>query len=76
MYQIFRDMDGKYHCAGRLQDGTERWTCNTLDEAVQSLKDFARAANGDTIKRKQISYYEERPIRATEYHQLPIPKKK
>ncbi len=47
MYRIIYGRDGKYHCEGRLQDGTERWTNDTLDEAVDSLKKFARTMNGD-----------------------------
>lgn len=79
MYTIFKGTDGKFHCEGRLQDGTERWTKDTLDEAVESLKQFAETMNGakgpHRLKRKHISYYESVQVVKTEWIKKPMPGK-
>lgn len=60
MYTIMLGQDGKYHCTGKLQDGTERWTENTLDAAVKSMKRFAKTMNGAKIKKRTgITYLRE-----------------
>lgn len=77
MYEIMRGTCGKYHCTGRLQDGTERWSEDSLDAAVKSLKRFARVMNGTKIKRSQIDYYENRMVDTPRVMtvKLPIPPK-
>lgn len=75
MYTIIEE-NGKFVCEGRLQDGTERWTKDTLDEAVESLKRFADVMNHDkNLKRKHITFL--KPIQAlqTQYVEHEIPKK-
>ncbi len=56
MYTIFKGHDGKFHCQGRLQDGTERWVKDTLEEAIKSMKSFAKFGNGTKIKKKDIQF--------------------
>lgn len=56
MYAICKGDDGKFYCHGRLQDGTERWVKNTLEEAIKSMKQFAKSMNGQKIKKKNIEY--------------------
>lgn len=62
MYQIFINPDGSCSCAGRLQDSTERWTEPTLEKAVASMKQFAKAMNHSKIKRRDITIYEQRQV--------------
>ena len=66
MYTIVKGMDGRFHCQGRLQDGAERWIKDTLDEAVASMKKFARVLNGTKIKKKDITFLQERPAAGVE----------
>ncbi len=56
MYIIFKNQDGTFHCHGRIQDGTERWIKPTLEEAVKSMKQFAKLMNGMKIKKKDITF--------------------
>lgn len=62
MYTIILGLDGKYHCEGMLQDSTERWSHDTLDEAVKSMKDFAKHGNHDNIKKKDITFLRVAPV--------------
>jgi len=66
MYVIIKGEDGKFHCQGRVQDGTERWTEATLDAAVASMKQFARTANHDKIKKKHIQFPQTAQVVKTE----------
>jgi hypothetical protein len=61
MYTIFKT-DGTFHCEGRLQDGTERWTKPTLEEAIKSMKHFAKVMNGMKIKKKDIQFFESKEV--------------
>ncbi len=76
MYVIYLGSDNKYHCEGRLQDSTERWVENSLEEAVKSLKQFAKFGNGMKIKRKDIAYFVAKEVVKQEYIETPIPKKR
>lgn len=51
MYEITLGRDGKYYCAGRVQDGTECWTEDTLEAAVSAMISFAAVMNGATGRR-------------------------
>ena len=58
MYSIIKQADGTYLCECVIQDGTERWTKATLEDAIQSLKEAGKALNGwDKVRKKDISYY-------------------
>jgi hypothetical protein len=70
MYVITKLLSGKFHCAFRLQDGTEYYTYDTVEEAVKSAKEFARYMNGDkNLKKKDIAFLEEQrnPVVQTTY---------
>lgn len=67
MYTIILGMDGLYHCWGKLQDSTERWTETSLDAAVKSMKDFAKHGNHTKIKKKDIRILREVPTTGTEF---------
>ena len=56
MYTIYNLASGRFECEGRLQDGTERWQCDSLVEAIRSMKKFALAANHTKIKTKDIRF--------------------
>lgn len=62
MYTIVLLQNGKYFCCGRLQDGKEEWSANTLEEAVSSMKTFAKTMNGTKLKKKHITYLQEKPV--------------
>lgn len=66
MYTIVKKLDGKFLCIGQIQDGNEQWEEPSLEDAVQSLKKFAKTMNGargaDKLKRKHIKYLQERHI--------------
>lgn len=62
MYEIYCREDGTFTCVGRLQDGTERWTSLSLDEAIKSLKKFAKVMNGSTLKKGGITIYREKKV--------------
>lgn len=58
----------KYECQGRIQDGTEYWTCDTLEEAIKSMKQFAKVMNGaPKLKKKDILFLRQQQIIRTEY---------
>lgn len=61
MYQITELLDGKWACAVMIQDGTERWTKDTRQEAVQSVISGARVLNGSYIKESDISFSRQSP---------------
>ncbi len=59
MYSITKRIDGKYVAACRIQDGTERWVKDTIDEAIRFLKDSAKTLNHTKIKRRDIEFFKE-----------------
>lgn len=61
MYWITKLNNGKYLCEVRIQDGTERWTEESEDEAVHSVIQGARVLNGSYIRRDDISIWNEPP---------------
>ncbi len=67
MYTIIKGLDGKYHCHGRLQDSTERWTEDTLKKAIKSMKVHAKMGNHTKIKKRDITYLQEAPVTKMEY---------
>jgi hypothetical protein len=62
MYTIIRLNNGKFLGMFRLQDGTERYTYDTLKEAIKGAKSFAKTCNGMKIKKKHISFLQEQPV--------------
>lgn len=70
MYTIYQMPDGTYSCEGRLQDGTERWTKPTLEEAIKSMKGFARTMNNTKLKKRQITYL--RPVQVVKQEYEPF----
>lgn len=62
MYTIILGLDGKYHCQFRLQDGTEYYTEETLEAAVDHAKRFAKFMNGMKIKKKNITFLRQTPV--------------
>lgn len=75
MYTIIKGTDGKFHCEGRIQDGTERWTEDDLETAIKSMKRHAEIMNGTKIKRRHIRLVEPVQVVKTEYVEIPMPKK-
>ncbi len=70
MYTIYLQDDGSYLCCGRIQDGTERWTKATLDEAVTSMKNFAEFMNGEKkLKKKHIAFFRPIQVMKTQWQQ-------
>ncbi len=67
MCEIYSMADGTFRCVGKIQDGTERWTCNTLEEAVKSMKRFAKVMNGTKIKKKHIAFFVPKHVAKTEW---------
>lgn len=67
MYEIFLTPDGKYHCYGRLQDGTENWIEPDLKAAIKSMKKFAKVMNGAKIKKKHITFLRPVQVARVEY---------
>ena len=67
MYTIYLLLSGKFYCMGKLQDGTERWEEDTLEEAIKSMKSFAKALNGTKIKKKDIEFFKERACEVSEF---------
>lgn len=67
--------DGKYHCEGKVQDGTERWTEDTLEAAVKSMKTHAKVMNGTKIKRKHIRLLVPESVVRTEFREVEMPRK-
>ena len=68
MYVIVELPNKKYECQGRIQDGTEYWTCDTLEEAIKSMKQFAKFMNGATkLKKKDILFLRQQQVTRVEY---------
>lgn len=61
MYSITRMLDGSWYCECRIQDGTERWSHKSRQEAVHSLISGARTLNGSYIREDDIAFYEQPP---------------
>ncbi len=70
-YVIVLALDGKYHCAGRLQDGTERWTEETQEAAITSMKQFAKVMNHTRIKKKDITFLREESVIERKFVNVP-----
>jgi len=70
MYTIIKRLDGAYLCVCQLQDGNERNTCSTLDEAIKHCKSFAKTMNGTKIKKKDITYMIEQSVTKTKCVQV------
>ena len=62
MYRIIQKQDGKFICEVQIQDGTERWTETSLEEAKKWVKKSMKSLNGTDIKKKSIPIYREEPI--------------
>lgn len=65
MYTIIKGLDGKFHCQFRLQDGTEYYTEDSLEVAIEHAKNFAKTMNGTKIKKKDITFLQEARKRET-----------
>lgn len=59
MYQIILGLDDKWHCWCTIQDGTERWVKDDLEEAVKSMKTVAEVLNHAKIRRRDIEFLKE-----------------
>jgi hypothetical protein len=59
MYWITEQLDGRYRCEYRVQDGTERFHVGTLDEGVQRLIKVAPIVNGVPITVRDITVLRE-----------------
>lgn len=70
MYTIIELGNGKYRCEGKLQDSTERWDEDSLEEAIKSMKEFAKFGNGVKIKKKDIVFLRAVQVVKTEYQQF------
>ena len=61
MYTIIKGLDGKFHCEGKLQDSTERWTKPTMIQAIASMRQFAWHGNHDKdFNVNRIEFLEEK----------------
>ena len=69
MYTIIKLQNGKFQGVFRLQDGTERYLYDTLEEAVKGAKEFAKFMNGARgkykLKRSGITFLQEQPVTKT-----------
>jgi hypothetical protein len=64
MYQIVRQLDGRYRTECEIQDGLERHHFKDVEEAVKSLIREAKVMNGTTIRRRDIRFgHEEQVVR-------------
>lgn len=59
MYRIIQRLNGGFECEVSVQDGTERFTATTLEEAKTAVKRSAKILNGVKIKKKSIEVYRE-----------------
>ena len=66
MYSIIKQIDGKYGMCCTIQDGVETKVCISKEEAVKTLIKWAKYLNGTVIKRKDIKFGIEQPIKSTE----------
>lgn len=71
MYTITKCLDGKFFCECIIQDGTERWLKQDIDEAVNSMKRAAEILNGAKIKKRDISFRQQREILETTIEYIP-----
>lgn len=55
MYTINQTPTGKFACSLTIQDGTERWERDTLEEAVTSVITAARVMNGTYLLREEVT---------------------
>lgn len=68
MYTIVKLQNGKFLGMFRLQDGTERYTYDTLEEAIKGAKSFAKYMNGNkNLKKKHINYLQEKAVVETQF---------
>lgn len=68
MYTITLDLDGRYHCSGMLQDGTEYWIEDDLEKAIKSMKQFAEVLNHHKgLKKKEIKFLRVVPVKEPQY---------
>lgn len=74
MYQIYEQPDGTYQGACRIQDGTEWFTATTLEEAVETMKKWAKTLNNSKIKKKDIALYRQVPKVVENWTQVEWPK--
>lgn len=70
MYTIYVHNNGSCDCVCRLQDGTERFSCPNLDEAVRKVKQFAKVMNGMKIKKKDIAFLRPVPVEKIEWEEF------
>lgn len=56
MYSVVELGNGQYQCFCRIQDGVERWTRDTKQDAAYSLINAAKVLNGATITEKDIHF--------------------
>ena len=56
MYSITELSNGNCQCLCRIQDGVDRWTSQTKEQAVRSLIKAAKTMNGTTITEKNIHF--------------------
>jgi hypothetical protein len=55
LYAVIAKPNGKYICECGIQDGTERWEEDTLEEALQSVVRAAKTLNGTYLRPDQIA---------------------
>jgi len=59
MYSIHEIIPNKeYKCSLMIQDGYERWTSKTLEEAYSEMIEGAKIMNGTTIKPADIMFFD------------------
>ena len=61
MYRVSKLSDSLWNCQVQIQDGTERWTEKTREEAVFSVIKAARTLNSTYIKESDIEIINEVP---------------
>ena len=61
MYWVHELLNGKWGCSVRIQDGTEEWTEDTREKAVQSVISGARVLNGSYITESDITFLKQEP---------------
>jgi hypothetical protein len=65
MYAICRMLDGTFKGEFRLQDGTERKTCKTLEGVVKWLEDWARMEHRRDFSDESITWWQQVKVRET-----------
>ena len=61
MYIITEGLDGLWHCELMIQDGWERWTAHSREEAITSMIKGARTLNHGYIREDDITFQKQRP---------------